>query len=215
MYVAAALDAQAADYLDGGGAQHLIFLVGERLAGGDYDAVAGVNPHRVQVFHIADGDAVVGAVADYFVLDFFPADEGTFQEYLGYGAGGKAGLGDGLELGVGVGDAAAAAAEGVGRADNQGQAHTGGDLAGFGHGVDGDVVGFGFADFVEEGAEKIAIFGAADGFQRGAQQADVVAFQDAGVGQGHGEVESGLAAEGGEQAVGPLAGDDALQDFDG
>ena len=174
-----------------------------------------MNPHRVQVFHIADGDAVVGAVADYFVLDFFPADEGTFQQYLGYGAGGKAGLGDGFELGVGVGDAAAAAAEGVGGADDQGQAHTGGDLAGFGHGVDGDVVRFGFADFVEESAEKIAIFGAADGLQGGSQQSDVVAFQDAGVGQGHGEVESGLAAEGGEQTVGPLAGDDALQDFDG
>ena len=74
LYVAAAFDAKRADDFQADGAQQLVFLVGERLAGRDYDAVAGMHAHRVDVLHIADGDAVVGGVSHHLVLDFLPAD---------------------------------------------------------------------------------------------------------------------------------------------
>ena len=87
--VAAALDAERADDFQADGAQELVFLVGERLAGRDDDAVAGVDAHRVDILHVADGDAVVGAVAHHLVLDLLPADKGAFEENLIDGACGE------------------------------------------------------------------------------------------------------------------------------
>src|SRR4030067_3482 len=54
-----------------------------------------------------------------------------------------------------------------------------------------------------------AAVGAAERLDRRAEDADVVLVEDAGVGEGDGEVEAGLAAEGGQEAVRPLAPDDA------
>ena len=80
--VAAAFDPQRADDLEAGRAQHLVFFVGEGLAGRDDDAVAGVDAHRVEVFHVADGDAVIGGVAHDLVLDFFPAAHALLDQHL-------------------------------------------------------------------------------------------------------------------------------------
>src|SRR5262249_49474873 len=59
---AAGLDADLADDLEGGVAHTLVFLVGQRLGGGDGDRITGVHPHRVKVFDGADDDDVVGLV---------------------------------------------------------------------------------------------------------------------------------------------------------
>ena len=215
LHIATALDAQPANDLQAGRPQHLILFVGEGLAGGDYDAVAGMDAHRVEVFHIADGDAVVGAVAHYLILDFLPAHQRAFQQDLGNGAGGQAGFGDGLEFFRGVGDAAAAAAQGVGRADDQRQAQPAGRLPRLFQRVDGDILRFRLADFVQEVAEEFPVFRTADGFQRRPQQPHGVAFQHPGVGQGHRQVEAGLPAQGRQKAVGPLPPDNPFQHFHG
>ena len=73
--IAPALDSQAPDYLETGRAQHLVFLVAQRLAGGHHDAVAGVDAHGIQVFHVADDYAIVRTVPHHLVLEFFPADQ--------------------------------------------------------------------------------------------------------------------------------------------
>ena len=80
--VAAAFDAQRADDLQRRRAQHLVLLVGQRLARRDDDAVAGVHAHRVEVLHVADRDAVVGAVAHHLVLDLFPAEQAALDQHL-------------------------------------------------------------------------------------------------------------------------------------
>ena len=77
--IAAALNTQAANNLQAGRPEHLVLLVGQGLAGGHHDAVAGVGAHRIQVFHVADGDAVVVPVADNLVLNLLPTHQGTFQ----------------------------------------------------------------------------------------------------------------------------------------
>src|SRR3972149_5294105 len=56
--------------------------------------------------------------------------------------------------------------------------------------------------------------GAADRLDRRAKDTDAVLVEDAGVGEGDGEVEAGLPAEGGQEAVRPLALDDAGDDGD-
>ena len=50
----------------------------------------------------------------------------------------------------------------------------------------------------------------ADGLRAGAQQAHAVLLQDALLVEVHGQVQPGLAAQGGQDGVGPLLGDDLL-----
>ena len=71
------------------------------------------------------------------------------------------------------------------------------------------------ADPVEQVAEQLAVLGHLDRLQRRADQPDVVPLEDAGLGQRHGQVEPGLAAEPGEQPLRPLFGDDLLDGLDG
>ena len=71
------------------------------------------------------------------------------------------------------------------------------------------------ADPVEQVAERLAVLGHPDGLERRAEQPDRVALEDAGVGQRGRQVERGLAAQAGEQALGPLLGDDRLDRLDG
>ena len=73
-------------------------------------------------------------------------------------------------------------------------------------------VGHRLTDAVEQRLEQAAILGRADRVQRRPQNAQPVAFDDAGVGQLDGQVESRLAAEGRQQPVRPLGGDDPLDD---
>ena len=67
----------------------------------------------------------------------------------------------------------------------------------------------------EQILEQLAVFGGADRLDGRAQDLHVVAFEDAAVGELDGQVEAGLAAEAGEQRVGPLAGDDQLEELGG
>ena len=213
--VAPALDAERADDLQAGGAQRLVLLVRERLAGGDDDAVAGVDAHRVDVLHVADGDAVVGAVAHHLVLDLLPADQGLLEQRLADGARRDAAGHDLPELLFGVGDAAAGPAEGVGRPDDHGQPDLRDGRDRFLDGADRDVGRERLADVGHELAEQLAVLGAADGRQGSAEQADVVAVEDSGVGQVDGEVEPGLPAQRRQYPVRALGLYDALQDGDG
>lgn len=68
------------------------------------------------------------------------------------------------------------------------------------------------ADAVHGLLEELAVLGGADGREGGADEADAEAVEGARVGERDGEVESGLAAHGGEQRVGALGGDDALDE---
>ncbi|OQC44066.1 MAG: hypothetical protein BWX60_00840 [Candidatus Marinimicrobia bacterium ADurb.Bin030] len=62
----------------------MAFAIGKCLAGRYHDAFAGMNAHRIHIFHIADRQAVVKTIANYFVLDLFPA----FQIFLDQNLGG-------------------------------------------------------------------------------------------------------------------------------
>ena len=120
-----------------------------------------------------------------------------------------------LELLLGVGDAAARSAQGVGRPDHQGEAGFGLVRLRFRHGGHGAIGRHRLADVSEKLPEKVPVFRFADGFQRGAQQPNLITIQHAGVGQVHGQVQAGLPAQGGQDSVGPLRGDNAFQHRNG
>ena len=209
--VAAALDPQPPDNLQAGGAQQLVLFVGEGLAGGHHDAVAGVDADGVQVLHIADGDAIVGAVAHHLVLDLLPSRQGALQEYLGDGAGGQAMMHNGLKLLPGAGDAAAGAAQGVGGPHHQGKPQLPAPAAGLLLGRHGNVGRLRLPDVVEEIAEEPAVFRLANGLQGRAQQPDAIPVQHPGVRQGHRQVQPRLAPQGGQDSLGALPLDNPLQ----
>lgn len=212
----AGFDADLADAGEAGVAHDLIFAIGEGLDGGDGDGVAGVDAHGVEVLDGADDDAVVGAVTHDFHFEFFPAEEGFVNLNFADGREVDAAGDDGFEFFAVVGDAAAGAAEGEGGADDEGE---GADFFSDGDGVVHFVrdAGFGHVepDFEHGVFEKEAVFAFVDGFGVGTDHADVVFFEDTALKQGHGGVEGGLAAEGGEEGVGLFAFDDLLDDLGG
>ena len=134
-----------------GVAHDLVFLVGERLDGGDGDGVAGVHAHGVEVFDRADDHAVVVAVAHDLHFEFLPAEQGFFDEDFGDGREVEAAGDDFIELLAVVGDAAAGAAEGEGGPDDEREAADFfGDFAGFLEGVGDAGEGHVEADFEHE-----------------------------------------------------------------
>ena len=64
------------------------------------------------------------------------------------------------------------------------------------------------ADLAHRVFEEQAVFGLLDGVDLGADQLDAVFFEHAGFGQFDREIQAGLAADGGEQRVGPFLADD-------
>ncbi len=192
-----------------------MFLVAQGLAGRHHYAVARVHPHRVDVLHVADGDAVVGAVAHHLVLELLPAEEAALDQHLVDGGGGDAPGDDLLELLPGVRDAAAGTAQRVGGADHERQAQPVGHAVGLLDAGDDFALRHRFADLVQELLEQVTVLGLPYRLDGRAEQAYAVLVEHAGVGQGDGEVQPGLAAQRRQEAVRAFAGDDALDDGDG
>ena len=155
------------------------------------------------------------AVAHDFVLDLLPAEETALDEHLVDRAGCEAGPDEVLVLLRRVGDAAAGATERIGGPDHQRQAHALAQRLGLLQRSHGLAVCYRLADLFHERFEQLSVLGVANRFELRAEEPDPVALQHAGVGEGNGEVEAGLAPKGREKAVRLLAGDDALDHLDG
>ena len=111
------------------------------------------------------------------------------------------------------GDAGALAAEDEGGPDDHGETDALDHLAGFVHVVGDPARRHLEADPLHGLLEDLAVLGGADGLGVGADQLGrAVGADGAALDQLHGEVERGLAAEGGEHRVGPLAIDDLAED---
>ena len=58
--------------------------VGERLLGGYHHGLAGVDTHRVEVFHGAHDDGVVGVISHHLILVLLPAQYALLDQHLPY-----------------------------------------------------------------------------------------------------------------------------------
>ncbi len=178
-----------------GGAQHLIFEIGQRLRGRDDDRIAGVHADRIDVLHVADDDAVVRLVAQDFVLDLFPAEQRRFEQRLMDQAGRQSRVERFAQLRFVVDDAAAGSAERVRRPNDQriafafGKGDAGLDVG------DDLALGHRLADLDHLALEALAVFGQLDRLDRRAEQFDAVSFEDAGFVELDGKVQPGLAAQ--------------------
>ena len=76
-----------------------------------------------------------------------------------------------------------------------------------------DAAGALAAELLDDLLELLAVLAALDRLDGGADQLDAVLLEDAGLVERHRAVEGGLAAEGREQRVGALLGDDLLDEL--
>lgn len=74
--------------------------------------------HRVEVFHIADGDAVALGIAHHLVFNFLPARDTALNEHLPHAGKADAVVRDLAQFLFIIRDAAAGAAKRIGRADD-------------------------------------------------------------------------------------------------
>ena len=82
LHVTSALDFQRADDFQCAVTEHMILLVRERLRRTNHNGIAGVDSNRVEVFHVADGDRRIMAVAHHFILDLFISLDAFFNQHL-------------------------------------------------------------------------------------------------------------------------------------
>ena len=176
------------------------------------DTVTGVDAYGINIFHAADGDGMAGRVPHNLKLDFLvPLDRLFHQNLMDRGEleGVQANL---SQLLLAVGKAAAGAAQGKGGAQNNGVADSPGSFLGFFNGI-GDFGGNNrLADGLAQLLEQLTVLGTLDGI---AQQLHAALLQDALLFQLHGQIQTGLAADAGNNGVGPLVADDFGHIFQG
>ena len=213
--IAAALDFQLLDDLNGGVVEHLLILFAQRHNGGHHQRVAGVDAHGIDVLHAADGDGVVIGVPHDLELDLLVALDGLLHQHLMDRRQGEGVQADFFQLLLVIGKAAAGAAQGKGGPQHHGVADAQGSGLGFLDGV-GDLGGnHRLADGQAHLLEQLPILRPLDGGAGGAKQLHPALLEDALLLQLHGKVQSGLTADAGDDGVGPLVADDFRDIFQG
>src|SRR6185503_268618 len=184
-------------------AQRMVFTVGERLAWRDDDALARMDAHGVEVFHVAYHDAVVEAVAHDLVLELLPADQVLLDKDLGAVGERPCGAQPQLRL---VGAAARAqAAERVSRAQHDRIADSPCQNCRFLQRVRRRAARHFDPDLGEPRAEESAVLGFLDGADRRSQHRDPEALEHAAARELQAAVEGGLAAEAERDRIRALA----------
>src|SRR3989344_224641 len=209
--VALADDAEMSDCLESDFAQPVIFGVGECLRGRDDDALAGVDAHWIEIFHIADRDAIVGAVADDLILDFLQSAQVFLDKHLSHVAEDFGELCD--EFFLVSHDSRTFAAERKSRANHDGVPNLPGCRACF-FDIDGRAASCGFhADFPELLYKKVAVFGVAYRCDGSTEDFYTVFFENAALFEGESQIERGLSAERQRDGIGTFLPYDLRREF--
>mmetsp|Transcript_129238 Transcript_129238/g.182227 ORF Transcript_129238/g.182227 Transcript_129238/m.182227 type:complete len:271 (+) Transcript_129238:422-1234(+) len=80
--VALTHDTQVSDDLQGTLPEPVVFIIVQGLRWCNHDGFTCMNAHRIKVFHVAHGDAVVVFVTHHFVLQFFPTLQRLVNDHL-------------------------------------------------------------------------------------------------------------------------------------
>ena len=185
--------------------------VGQRLGRGHRDRIAGVDPHRIEVLDGTDDHAVVGAVPHHLQLELLLPGDRLFDQHLVDRRGVQA-FGRQLDQRVaGGGDTGSGPPEDVAGPHHQGIADRISDGQRLVQGMGEARHRYGQPDLPHRRLEPVAVLGGGDGLRVGPDHFDPVLVEHAPFGQGHGQIEGGLPAQGGEQGIGAFAFDDGAQ----
>ena len=208
------LDVRPADHLDR--LDHVVRVLLQPLLQPPVDRqhrrgaerIAGVNAHRVDVLDEADRDHLVLGVAYDLELQLLPADDSLFDQELADQAGAQTAERDGAEILHVVDDPASRAAHRVGGPDHDRIADPRRDLLRFLYGVGELAPRHVDAKARHCGLEGLAVLAALDGVDVDADHLHAEALEHPRAGQLRAEVETGLAAQVGQERIRPLFRDD-------
>ena len=82
LHITAARNIQFMDNTESRGPKHLVFLISQRLRRSYNDAVSCMDADRIDIFHIAYGDAASIAVAHHFIFNFLPSGDAALHQHL-------------------------------------------------------------------------------------------------------------------------------------
>ena len=198
------------DDLDRELAKLVIVAIGERLRRSHHDRLASVDAERVEVLHVADGDAVVVAVAHHLILHFFPALETLLDKYLRREA--ESLVADGNELLLIVTETRAQATEGVCRTDDDRIAKVACSLLCLIERVAGMALDGVDTNLIETLHKEFAVFGVDDGLDRRTEHLHVVFLEHATLVELNSAVQCRLSAEAEQDAIGTFLLDDLLDE---
>src|SRR5215216_3926557 len=164
-----------------------------------------MDAHGVYVLYGADHDDVICEVAHDLELELLPARDALFDEGAPHGASVEAVDDCPAKFAVVGGGGASFAAQGEAGPDDKWEADICCQFLGFGEAADRAAGGYVQADSSHGLGEELAVFGFTDRRDGRSEELDACLVEDALLVEFDGEVESGLASQGGEQRVGALA----------
>ena len=126
-----------------------------------------MDAHRVQVFHAADGDAVVFRIPQHFIFNFLPAGHAALDERLADEAVGQSFVDDIIQLVIVMGDAAAGAAQGISRTHDEGIPHLARKLLGCRHRFHDGAFRNGLVNLEHSFLKEFPVLGPLDGINLG------------------------------------------------
>ena len=211
--IATAFNLQIADDADGRRAEHLKLLVRQRLRRRDDNGIPGVDADGIDIFHGADDNAVVRPVAHDFKFDFFPSGHASFDQNLGNRREFQSARRNFFHFVTVMRDAAARAAERVRRANDDRVADAIRKFHGRFQFFENIRFRHRLRNFFHRFLEKFAVFRVLDGVERRTQKFHAVFFQDAGIGERDGHIETDLPAQRRQKRVRAFFLDDLRHKF--
>ena len=191
----------------------LVLTISEGQAGRDRYRVPGVHSHGIDVLDRTDHHHVVVLVAHQLELVFLPADDGLLEQHLGCRAGLQAGAGNPFQIGLVIRNTRSGATHRERRANDDGITQFARCLDALLHRVADDGAGTRSANGLHDRSELLTVLAALDGVDVRTDQFHSIPFENTGRVQGDGGIQRGLTTEGGQQGVGALFRNDALDVF--
>ena len=192
-------NSQVAHDFYGNTPQPMIFVVAQGLAGRDDNALTGVDTHRVEVLHVANRHAIVEAVSNDFVLDFFPPCQIFLNQNLWTVS--QSAADPLLQFFVIGAESRSQATKGISRAQHDritnGVRRSNRILQ---TGC-GDTPGYPNSDFSELADEEISILCLPNRLNRRAEHLNIVSFENTGLVQCEAAVQCGLTAKTEEDTI--------------
>ena len=208
LHVAAAFNLQRANEAQRRVAQHVVFPVGERLRGANHDGIPGMHAHGIHVFHVADGQRGVVAVAHHFIFDFFITADGFLHQHLIDRRKAQRVFRAQEQFFLIVRETAARAAQRERGAQHHREADPAGDGQRLFHRARHVGGNDRLADFQAQFLEFFAVFRLFNAIEARAQDFTLALLQNALFVQLHGQVQPRLPAQRGQERVRPLLADD-------
>ena len=186
----------------------MIVGIGKGLRGRDHNAVTGVDPHRIDIFHIADGDRRARVIAEHFVFDLLPSSHAALNQHLADRAGQQTFRGyRGQRMWI-CGDATARSPKRERRPYHHRIAEGRAGLERLPDRVRRPALQHGLPETHHGSSKSLPVLGVLDGQQRRSEQRHAIPIRDPGLGQSQREVQTGLTSQGGQQSVRALRRDD-------